>query len=207
MKLFTTAAAAIFFSRVQLGGAAEPKLRANTMKALEESESKKTPKMASESAVTSPARERISQYVRDGQMFFIIKDQMVLFEDPSKDPVPVPQVWWLCQPTTAPDLNGDGQYDSVISHVNIFVPPSTMKAVQKAGATHAPLKVTFSTHGYTSSWVEEGQYYNERVVDFGDATVWQIHNNEFVGYETSPPGGTGGLVSCKGHNMNMMRMY
>src|SRR5210317_1322566 len=103
MKLFTTAAAAIFFSRVQLGGAAEPKLRANTMKALEESESKKTPKMASESAVTSPARERISQYVRDGQMFFIIKDQMVLFEDPSKDPVPVPQVWWLCQPTTAPD--------------------------------------------------------------------------------------------------------
>ena len=138
MKLFTTAAAAIFFSRVQLGGAAEPKLRANTMKALEESESKKTPKMASESAVTSPARERISQYVRDGQMFFIMKDPMALFEDPSKDPVTATLlIWWLCQPTTAPDLNGDGQHDSVISHVNIFVPPSTMKAVQKAGATHS----------------------------------------------------------------------
>ena len=196
MKLFTTAAA-ILLSRVQWGEAAEPKLRANMMKALEESESKKTPKTTSESAVTSPARERISQYVRDGQMFFIIDDQMILFEDPSKDPVPVPQVWWFCQPTTAPDLNGDGQYDSVISHVNIYVPPSTMKAAQKAGATHASFKVTFSTHGYTSSWVKELGAYNERVVDFGDATVWQIHNTEFIGYETSSPGATNGLVSCK----------
>jgi hypothetical protein len=194
MKLFTTAAAAIFFSRVQLGGAAEPKLRANTMKALEESESKKTPKMASESAVTSPARERISQYVRDGQMFFIIKDQMILYEDPSKDPVSISYVEWFCQPTTAPDLNGDGQHDSVISHVVTFRTPSTFKAVKDAGAT---VMGVFTTHGYTASWVKEGQYYNERVVDFGDTTVWQIHGNEFVGYETSSPGATNGLVSCK----------
>ena len=195
MKLFTTAAATILLSRVQLGEAAEPKLRANMMKALEESESKKTPKMASESAVTSPARERISQYVRDGQMFFIHKDQMLLYEDPSKDPLTFSNIWWFCQPTTAPDpdLNGDGQYDSVISHVNFIVPPSTLKAAQDAGATQTAI----ATDGYTASWVEEGQYYNERVVDFGDLTVWQIHGNEFIGYETSPPGGTGGMVSCK----------
>jgi hypothetical protein len=42
MRLFTTAAAILLLSRVQSGGAAEPKLRANMMKALEESESKKT---------------------------------------------------------------------------------------------------------------------------------------------------------------------
>ena len=108
MKVFSTAAATILLSSVQSGEAAEPKLRANMMKALEESESesKKKPRTTtSESAVTSPARQRISQYVRDRQMFFIIDDQMHLFEDPSKDPVPVPQVWWFCQPTTAPDLN------------------------------------------------------------------------------------------------------
>ncbi len=195
MKLFTTAAAAIFFSRVQLGGAAEPKLRANMMKALEESESERKPKTTSESesAVTSPARERISQYVRDGQMFFIHKDQMLLYEDPSKDPLTFSNIWWFCQPTTAPDLNGDGQYDSVISHVNFIVPPSSLKAAQDAGAS----QTTIATDGYTASWVEEGQYYNERVVDFGDFTVWQIHGKEFIGYETSPPGGTGGMVSCK----------
>ena len=192
MKLFTTAAA-ILLSRVQWGEAAEPKLRANMMKALEESESKKAPKTTSESAVNSPARERISQYVRDGQMFFIMKDQMILYEDPSTDPLPFTFIWWLCQPTTAPDLNGDGQYDSVISHVNIIVPPSAFKAVKNAGATGN----AFGTDGYTASWVKELGAYNERFVDFGDTTIWQIHRNEFIGYETSSPGGIGGLVSCK----------
>ena len=194
MKLFATAAAILLASRS--GEAAEPKLRANMMKALEESESKKTPKMASESAVTSPARERISQYVRDGQMFFIRKDQTILYEDPSKDPLTFSSLAWFCQPATAPDLNGDGQYDSVMSHVNIFVPPSTMKAAKNSGAT-ATVKGTFSTHGYTASWVKGLGAYNERVVDFGDTTVWQIHGNEFIGYETSSPGATNGLVSCK----------
>ena len=192
MKLFTTAAA-ILLSRVQLGGAAEPKLRANMMKALEESESKKAPKTTSESAVTPPARERISQYVRDGQMFFIMKDQNLVYEDPSKDPVTTTLIWWLCQPTTAPDLNGDGQYDSVISHVNIVVNPSSLKEAKDAGAS----QTAFATDGYTASWVKELGAYNEHVVDFGDTSIWQIHGNEFIGYETSPPGTTGGFVSCK----------
>ena len=192
MKLFTTAAA-ILLSRVQSGEAAEPKLRANMMKALEESESKKAPKTTSETAVTPPARERISQYVRDGQMFFIMKDLMILHEDPSKDPRRSTCIWWLCQPTTAPDLNGDGQYDSVISHVNIIVPPSAFKAVKNAGAS----QTAFATDGYTASWVKELGAYNEHVVDFGDTTVWQLHGNEFIGYETSSPGATSGVVSCK----------
>ena len=196
MKLFTTAAA-ILLSRVQLGGAAEPKLRANMMKALaleeSESESKKAPKTTSESAVNSPARERISQYVRDGQMFFIMKDPTLLYEDPSKDPVTYTNIWWFCQPTTAPDLNGDGQYDSVISHVNIIVPPSSLGAAKDAGAS----QTAFATDGYTASWVKELGAYNERVVDFGDTSIWQIHGNEFIGYETSPPGATSGFVSCK----------
>ncbi len=161
--------------------------------ALEESESKRKPKTTSESAVTSSARERISQYVRDGQMFFITKEQPIVFEDPSKDPLTLSIIWWVCQPTTAPDLNDDGQYDSVISHANFIIPPSNLKAIQDAGAT----QTTFATDGYTASWVQEGQYYNEHFVDFGDFTVWQIHGNEFIGYETSPPGATSGLVSCK----------
>ena len=193
MKLFATAAT-ILLSRVQWGEAAEPKLRANMMKALEESESEKKPKTASsESAVTSSARERISQYVRDGQMFFIMKDPTLLYEDPSKDPVTYTNIWWFCQPTTAPALNGDGQYDSVISHVNIIVPPSSLKAAKDAGAS----QTAFATDGYTASWVKELGAYNEHVVDFGDTSVWQIHGNEFIGYETSPPGTTGGFVSCK----------
>jgi len=116
-----------------------------------------------------------------------------LYEDPSKDPLTFTNIWWLCQPTTAPDLNGDGQYDSVISHMNQIVPPSTLKAALDDGATGT----AFATDGYTASWVKELGAYNERFVDFGDTTVWQIHGNEFIGYETSPPGATSGLVSCK----------
>jgi hypothetical protein len=131
-------------------------------------------------------------------MFFIVDNQTIVYEDPSKSPVTFDNIYWFCQPTTAPDLNGDGQYDSVVSHVNIYVPAASNQAASSAGATGADKKSGgFTTHGYTASWVEEGGYYNEHVVDFGDTTVWQIHGKEFIGYETSPSGTTGGMVSCK----------
>jgi len=104
----------------------------------------------------------------------------------------------MCQPTVAPDLNGDGMYDSVASRVNIYNPPSSKEAAVSAGATGFG---KFTTHGYTASWVKQGDgdggYYNELVVDFGDTTVWQINGKEFIGYETSPRGTTGGMVTCK----------
>ena len=103
-------------------------------------------------------------------------------------------VYWFCKPTTAPDLNGDGQYDSVVSHVNHYRSSSTVKARQNAGATGVD---AFTTHGFTASWVKEGGYYNAFVVDFGDTTVKQIHGNAIIAYETSPPGGKGGIVSCE----------
>ena len=131
-------------------------------------------------------------------MFFIVANQTIVLGDPSTDPFTFTNIYWMCQPTVAPDLNGDGLFDSVVSHVNLFVPPSILKEAEKSGATGAD-KGSFTTAGYTASWVEAGVYYNEHVVDFGDTTVWQINGKEYIAYETSPPGTTGGLVSCKSY--------
>ena len=198
MKL--SIAATVLLPCIRMGEAAEPKLlRANVKTAFVEEVSeakKKEAKTASDSV--PPARERISEYVRNGQMFFIMDPSIdalpLLYENPSKEPVMYSAVYWFCKPTTAPDLNGDGQYDSVVSHVNTYRASSTVTSTSNAGATGNDV---FTTHGYAASWVKEGGYYNERVVDFGDATVWQIIGNEIQGYETSPPGGTGGLVACE----------
>ena len=201
MKLFVAVAATVLLRNANPGEAAAPRLRINTdvvqttSDDAAESESKRT---ASASSGEVSSRERISNYVETGQVFFILDSSTdavpMIYEDPSKDPIFVSGVFWLCQPTTAPDLNGDGMYDSVVSRANCFVPPKTLNGITKAGATG---QGHFSTHGYTASWVKDGEYYNERIVDFGDTTVWDIHGKAFVGYETSPPGTTGGLVSCE----------
>lgn len=200
MKLFAISAA-LLLRYIHSAEAAAPKLRANMNGAAStevEVDVAKSKKERTAAAADSP-RKRISQFVSEGQMFFVIADQTILYEDPSKDPVTFSSVYWMCQPTVAPDLNGDGMYDSAVSHVNIFVPPSAKEAAVSAGATNAG-PGTFTTHGYTASWVKQGEddgYYNELVVDFGDTTVWQINGKEYIAYETSAPGTTGGLVSCK----------
>ena len=201
MKLFTIAAA-VLLRCTHSSEAAAPRLRP-VLKGesgeveVETTESKKNERMT-DAAEVSGCRERISQYVSGGQMFFIIANQTIVYEDPSADPFAFTNIYWMCQPTVAPDLNGDGMYDSVASRVNIYLPPTTLKAADNAGATGAG---KFTTHGYTASWVKQGDggggYYNEHVVDFGDTTVWQINGKEFIGYETSPRGTTGGMVTCK----------
>ena len=185
-----------------LSEAAAPKLRANlkneasTAEVEEVAESKGKTATA---AAADPSRERISQYVRDGQMFWILEDQTIVYEDPSKDPVTVSGVFWMCQPTVAPDNNGDGLYDSVVSHMNVWAPPKTATGVIKAGGTGMGSEPVghYMTNGYTASWVKQSSYYNELFVDFGDFTVWQLNGKEYLAYETSAPGTTGGMVSCK----------
>ena len=194
MKLFTIATA-VLLRCIRSGEAAAPRLRTNNYAEEVLAESKKKERTAE---VPTSSRERISQYVKEGQMFYIINKQSMLYEDPSKDLLALDQIWWFCPATTAPDLNGDGLFDSVVSHVNLFVPPSILKEQEKSGATGAD-KGSFMTAGYTASWVEAGVYYNEHVVDFGDTTVWQINGKQYIAYETSPPGTTGGLVSCKSY--------
>jgi len=197
MNLFTIAAA-VLLRCIHSSEAAAPKLRAIMEGAsgeveVEAAESKRP--LQPKSPV-GPSRQRISQYVSGGQMFFIIADQTKVYEDPSTDPLSYTSIYWMCQPTVAPDLNGDGMYDSVASRVNIYNPPSSKEAAVSAGATGFG---KFTTHGYTASWVKQGDgdggYYNELVVDFGDTTVWQINGKEFIGYETSPRGTTGGMVT------------
>ena len=139
------------------------------------------------------SRERITNYVNEGQMFFIMNGVPALYEDPSSDPMFVTYLQWFCAPTHAPpDANGDGMYDSLVSRVVSYVPgsTSTLKNEKGAGATQGK----FSTHGYTASWSKVADYYDEYMVDFDDTTVWHWKGNSFNGYETSPPGGKGGCV-------------
>lgn len=151
-------------------------------------------------------RERISQYVNEGQMFYIIDSQEILYEDPSKAPFAFTNVFWICQPTVAPDNNGDGMYDSAVAHVNIYIPAASSAAGTAAGGSNISggsnqgiTNPFYATDGYTASWVPQGDggYYDEKVVDFGDFTVTEIKGKEYQMYENSAPGTTGGMVSCK----------
>eukprot|EP00984_Skeletonema_dohrnii_P000457 scaffold157_cov80-Skeletonema_dohrnii-CCMP3373.AAC.4 len=65
----------------------------------------KTKERTTAVAEVSGCRERISQYVSGGQMFFIVANQTIVYEDPSTDPFTFTNIYWMCQPTVAPDLN------------------------------------------------------------------------------------------------------
>lgn len=91
------------------------------------------------------SRERITKYVNEGQMFFIMNGVPALYEDPSSDPMFVTYLQWFCAPTHAPpDANGDGMYDSLVSRVVSYVPgsTSTLKNEKGAGATQGKLVLT-----------------------------------------------------------------
>ncbi|KAL7547565.1 hypothetical protein ACHAWF_010858 [Thalassiosira exigua] len=139
------------------------------------------------------SRDRISKYAKEKQMFFVIdsaKDQVpILYEDPSKALMNLTYVLWLCAPSHAPDINGDGQFDSLVAHVVSFTPH--LDAYTEKGASTAG---KFQSHGYTASWSEESSYYDEYIVDFDDTTVFHIKGSSFNGYETSQAGGKGGVV-------------
>ena len=199
MKFSSAIVAGALLRCIHSAEAATPKLRANT---IDEADNAAEVVVDAESKHT--ARERISKYVTEGQMFYILDSQPVLYEDPSKAPFPFTNVFWFCQPVVAPDNNGDGMYDSVVSHVNIYMPASTSSQGTAAGASNINggsnngiAKPFFATDGYNASWVESGKYYDEKVVDFGDFTVTEMKGKEFQMYETSAPGTSGGLVMCK----------
>ena len=67
------------------GGNSEGKNEASTAAEVEEVAESKGKTVTAAAADSS--RERISQFVKDGQMFYVFKDQTIVFEDPSKDPV------------------------------------------------------------------------------------------------------------------------
>ena len=194
MKFSAIAAAAAALLRcINSVEAATPKLRASTEKADASIE------LIADAELSS--RERISQFVKEGQMFYILEGE-ILYEDPSKAPFAFTNVFWICQPTVAPDNNGDGMYDSAVAHANIYIPSATSASAVSSGGSNVDggsnqgiTNPFFATDGYTASW--QGGYYDEKVVDFGDFTIHQMKGKEYQMYETSAPGTTGGLVSCK----------
>eukprot|EP00984_Skeletonema_dohrnii_P026325 scaffold15674_cov81-Skeletonema_dohrnii-CCMP3373.AAC.2 len=108
MKLFAIAAA-VLLRCIHSSEAAAPNLRANMKGAsskveVEVAEFKKRER-TTDAAEVSGCRERISQYVSGGQMFFIVANQTIVYEDPSTDPFSFTNIYWMCQPTVAPDLN------------------------------------------------------------------------------------------------------
>eukprot|EP00985_Skeletonema_marinoi_P024674 scaffold17398_cov155-Skeletonema_marinoi.AAC.1 len=108
MNLFTIAAA-VLLRCIHSSEAAAPKLRA-IMKGASgevEVEAAESRRPLQPKSPVHPSRQRISQYVSGGQMFFIIADQTKVYEDPSTDPLSYTSIYWMCQPTVAPDLNGD----------------------------------------------------------------------------------------------------
>ena len=90
---------------------------------------------ATETAVASSARERISRYVEAGQMFSIQDpdEVAVLLEKPHAPDTPGGNVKWFCTPTYTPDTNGDGYYDNVVGHMLTFRPPKEMEALNQQG--------------------------------------------------------------------------
>ena len=139
------------------------------------------------------SRDRISKYVSEGQMFWILDSTDSLpvnYEDPAVEPTYNNRyIFWLCSPTHAPDANGDGMYDSLVSRVVSKLIPTDQWGAAGATGVHR-----WGTHGYTGSWSDEAGYYDEYIVDFDDTTVMHIKGKSFNGYETSPAGGRGGFT-------------
>ena len=154
---------------------------------------KSTTTTRTQSTADMTSRERITNYVtEEQQMFFIMRDVPMLYEDPTSDPMSLTYVTWFCTPTHAPDANGDGMYDSIVARAVSYLPSSMFKKQVSNGATGTG---KYMSHGYTASWsTESNNYYDEYMVDFDDTTVWHWKGNAFNGYETSPPGGKGGVV-------------
>ena len=90
---------------------------------------------AAAAAASSPARERISRYVEEGQMFMIQDpgEIAILLEKPNNPMKPAGNVKWLCTPNHAPDNNGDGVHDSVVGHMLLYRPPKAVESLDQQG--------------------------------------------------------------------------
>ena len=86
-------------------------------------------------AAASPARERISRYVEEGQMFVIQHpdEVTILLGKPNNPITPGGNVKWLCTPNYAPDNNGDGLHDNVVGHMVVYRPPKEVEGLQQQG--------------------------------------------------------------------------
>ena len=86
-------------------------------------------------AAASPARERISRYVEEGQMFVIQHpdEVTILLGKPNNPITPGGNVKWLCTPNHAPDNNGDGVHDSVVGHMLLYRPPKAVESLDQQG--------------------------------------------------------------------------
>lgn len=196
MKKFIAASSLLLHSSAAVekrsdrtGRVAVPRLRAGAV--VEAAKKRRSDEEASAASMT--ARERISRYTQEKQMFFIIDGEgdpvPYLFEDPTMEAGEPTLVQWLCAPVHAPDTNGDGMYDSLVAHAVTFVPHSTFKAAKDSGA---PVAGHFATHGYSANWNEAGGYYDEVIVDYDDSSVEQIRGSAVSIYETSLAGGSRG---------------
>jgi hypothetical protein len=73
-----------------------------------------------------PARERISQFVEEGQMFFVREDEIALGRSLSNPIFPfttnqVCNIEWFCTPAFPPGNNNGGDYGNVVSSFITFV--------------------------------------------------------------------------------------
>lgn len=140
-------------------------------------------RQASTTTKKMTSRERISKYVQEKQMFWITdsanKQGVMLREDPeaadetnffeSSSKGRYVHVKWFCTPKHAPNSNGDGMYDNLVAHSVSFMSADYDEETKTATARK------WDPQGYTSSWFEEGGYYNEVQVDFDGTTVFHFN--------------------------------
>lgn len=133
------------------------------------------------------SRDRISKYVSEGQMFWILDSDdsfPKIREDPAVEPTHNSLfIFWLCSPTHAPDANGDGNYDHLVSRVVSLLPGTAQWGA--AGGTGIN---KWGTHGYTGAWSDVAGYYDEYIVDFDDTTAIHIKGKSFNTYERTSQG-------------------
>jgi len=122
-------------------------------------------------AAASPARERISRYVEEGQMFMIqdAAEIAILLEKPNNPMTPGGNVKWLCTPNHTPDTNGDGVHDSVVGHMLLYRPPKEVEDLQQQGGE---VKGSWSVGGFTSAWAND--HYNEYMVMYSNPRIAQL---------------------------------
>ena len=101
------------------------------------------------SSTDTSTRCRMDSYLTSQHQFFVVDPSidgtMKLTADPDEDAFELSKVYWFCPPQHAPDTNGDGEFDSIVSHV-----------VQYCNRTK-----TWYPMGYSAVWT--GNMYDENM--------------------------------------------
>ena len=152
--------------------------------------------------LVSATRDRIGHYVAEGQQFLIedpsVDVRIALYENPDAEPVILSRIFWFCPPEHAPDTNGDGEYDHVVSHALTYRPSNTVEGQIGQGAS---VSGSWTPHGYVAAWSKDGATYDETIVDYDDTTIhklMEVDDNvaSVLAWESSAAGGSNGVVAA-----------